>query len=291
MGIRQESITRVDGWEQSIACMTRHISADKYDRFTDPHYHEYIELLYGMSGNAKVLVGDRVFSMDAGDLLIVNAREVHDVSCERGEAEYYVIKFLPKLLYSQGSSLSGVRYLLPLRQKEVSFCPALRANELVGSGIDGLVAEIMREWDEKSIGFEQVMHADIMQIFVWMLRFRYPRSSDTPDVPESLMASLREVLEQAEEHINDWSTKDAARYCNLSYSYFSRNFKRAYGISFTAYLESLRLRAAERLLLTTDRDITDIAEACGFGTTSYFIGRFRASYGLSPRRFRMRMRY
>jgi len=291
MGARQESIVRVDGWEQAIACMTRDITNRKYDHFTDPHYHEYIELLYGLSGSAKVLVGDRIYRMDVGDLFIVNAREVHDVCCEEGEASYYVIKFLPKLLYAQGRSLSGVRYLLPLRQKDNFFSPAIRASELEGSGVDALVREIMSEWRNRSIGYEQVMHADIMQIFVWMLRYRCPQACQTPDIPESLRKSLRDVLEQTQNHLSDWTTADAAAYCNLSYSYFSRNFKRAYNISFTAYLESMRLREAERLLLTTERDITDIASLCGFGTTSYFIDRFRTSYGVSPRRFRMRMRY
>lgn len=290
MGFRKEGLSRINGWEQSIACMTRDITAEKYDRFTDPHYHEYIELLYGLSGSAKVLIGDRVYNMDEGDLFIVNAREVHDVCCD-AEAHYFVIKFLPNLLYSHGGSLSGVRYLLPLWQKEVAFSPALRARELQGSGVAELIAEIKREWETNDIGFEQVMHADIMQVFVWILRYRCPQAAQSPDFPESLMKSLGEVLEKTQDHLCDWTAKDAAAYCNLSYSYFSRNFKRAYNISFTAYLESMRLREAERLLLTTDKEVTEIAQLCGFGTTSYFIERFRSSYGISPRRFKMRMRY
>ena len=292
MELRQEKVNYADGWEQWVNCMTRFLSASRPQDtgFYDLHYHEYIELLYGIEGNATVMIGEHLYPMGIGDLVIVNAREAHSVACTSGEAKYYVIKFLPKLLYSQGRSLSAVRYLFPLWQKEAAFSPVVPQKGLQGSRVDDLVNEIMREWKDKSEGYELVMQANIMQIFVWMVRHCRPVREERCTLPENLQKSLQAALEETHKHLEDWTAQEAARFCNLSYSYFSRNFKLAFGLSFSAYLESVRLAEGERLLLTTDRDVTDIAAASGFGTTSYFIERFRARYGLPPHAFRLKMR-
>ena len=292
MDLRQEEIRYQDGWEQSVHCMHRHIkSSNPRDRiFTDLHYHEYIELLYGLEGEAQVKIGEQNFPMSRGDLVIVNAREPHSVACSEGEAKYYVIKFLPKILYSQNNTLAVVRYLLPLWQKEVAFSPVFAAGELLESGMAARLEEIILESAEKKEGYDLIVQANIMQLFVWMVRRLRPATEVESALPGSLLSCLYRALEAVQQNSADITAETAAQECNLSYSYFCRSFKQAFGLSFSAYLESVRLREGERLLLTTDREITDVAQEIGFGTTSYFIERFRKKYGLSPRVFRTRMR-
>lgn len=292
MDLRQEEIRYQDGREQSVHCMHRHIkSSNPKDRiFTDLHYHEYIELLYGLEGDAEVKIGERQCTMHSGELVIINAREAHSVACPEGEAKYYVIKFLPKILYSQNNTLAVVRYLLPLWQKEVAFSPIFAAGELFESGMAARLEEIIRESAEKKAGYDLIVQANIMQLFVWMVRRLRPATIVESVLPESLLTCLYRALEAIQQNSADITAVAAARECNLSYSYFCRSFKQAFGLSFSAYLESVRLREGERLLLTTNREITDVAQEVGFGTTSYFIERFRKTYGLSPRVFRMRMR-
>lgn len=288
MRAKQEQLRRSEGVEQALDCMTRHIRnhASENARFSDPHYHEYIEFLYGLEGVAKVLIGDKVYTMESGDLLVAYSGEIHDVSCAGGETTYYVIKFLPKLLYSQGQSLSVIRYLLPLWQKQVKFRPALRRSDLEGSRVDEWIREIREEWERRSPGYEMLAHANVMQIFVWILRHCCTELSEQSARTPQLQNALQIALEETPKHLDDWNARDAAAACGLSYNYFSHSFKQAFGISYTAYLESVRLREAERLLLTTDMGITEIAYRVGFGSASYFIERFRKCYGTPPALFR-----
>lgn len=291
MEARKEELQKSEGMERSIHCLIQHrppaSSSHNYEAHL--HYHEYIELLYGLRGSARAWIGSKSYSLAEGDLLIVNAGEPHDVTPGESDSSYYVIKFLPKLLYTQGQSLSVIRYLLPLWQKQVGFRPALRKADLEESGIDGWVREIRREWEARSPGYELITHANIMQIFVWVLRHCCTDLESTARVPAQLQKSLQIALEKTPGHLEDWTARDAARACGLSYNYFSHTFKQAFGISYTAYLESVRLREAERLLLTTEADITEIAQTVGFGTVSYFIERFRKSHGVSPGAFRRQM--
>lgn len=84
--------------------------------------------------------------------------------------------------------------------------------------------------------------------------------------------------------------RDAAAYCGLSYNHFSASFKKAVGRSFSDYITLLRLSEAEKLLISTEQSITDIALSCGFSSTSHFISRFKAQKGITPGQLRKKTR-
>ena len=68
----------------------------------------------------------------------------------------------------------------------------------------------------------------------------------------------------------------------ISKKYLSQFLKEQTGKSYTEYVEELRLDHAMQLLRTTDLNITDIAEQCGFSTANTFYKAFRRKYQLSP---------
>lgn len=278
------------GLEANINCLKAELEAKSREtRFSYIHYHKHIEFLYGISGVARVLLGNRTYDMEKGDLIIINSNEVHDVMCIGDACEYYVIQFKPDLLYSRDSELANIKYLLPLWQNDISFGPALRKAEIDPLGIGQLAREIMTEWETRELGYMSLIHANILKIFVRILRLR-GISSAQPEMPNELYALVSRALDEARLHLEDWNTQKAARACNLSYSHFSRSFKQAFGIPFSEYLESMRLIEAERVLLTTDKSITEIAADLGFSSASHFIERFKKNYGFPPKNFRAKIR-
>lgn len=288
MDVKREYEPESHGMEPSIKCLIRNICKESGELGNKPilHYHDHFEILYGISGVAARSFSDKTDYLRAGDLAIINARAPHDGTSNVDGTKYLVIKFLPEVLDVGGRILTDVRYLMPLWQKTIGLSPIIHADELAGSGIDELMREIIYEWDHKSRGYQSVIRSNIIKIFIWTLRNRCPAVDASDNLPESLYIAMQPAFEAAQSNLCDLTAKDAARLCGLSYSYFSRSFKKAFGMSFTAYYESVRLREAERLLLTTDHEITAIAADVGFSTTSYFIERFGTFYGTTPLAFR-----
>ena len=54
----------------------------------------------------------------------------------------------------------------------------------------------------------------------------------------------------------------------------------------TLYLRDYRLRRACALLAHSNATMTEIANACCLGSSSYFGQQFRESYGITPSRYR-----
>ena len=57
-------------------------------------------------------------------------------------------------------------------------------------------------------------------------------------------------------------------------------------MNMVAYLNQYRIVQAQRLLLTTNDSVAEIATACGFGSLSRFYAVFKQIRNLSPNRFR-----
>lgn len=82
------------------------------------------------------------------------------------------------------------------------------------------------------------------------------------------------------------SVGDVAKALGLHPKYSMTLFKKTCGMTMWNYLIRLRTAHAERLLLTTDQNVLELAMASGFGTLSAFYLAFQKHTGMSPARFR-----
>ena len=95
--------------------------------------------------------------------------------------------------------------------------------------------------------------------------------------------SLRYIHTHFEEKLN---LEDVAKRVYINTQYFSRVFKRATGVTFTEYLNSLRVQAACNLLATTNYPAYRIANECGFSDPSYFSRVFLRYTEMTPQKYR-----
>jgi len=73
---------------------------------------------------------------------------------------------------------------------------------------------------------------------------------------------------------------------NINPSYLSNLFRKETGKTLTAYIISLRMAAAAKLLKSTSLQIQTVAQHCGIADVNYFSKLFRKEFGLSPKQFR-----
>jgi AraC-like DNA-binding protein len=81
-----------------------------------------------------------------------------------------------------------------------------------------------------------------------------------------------------------------AAHAGMSASSFHRHFKAVTGLSPLQYQKQLRLQDARRRLLAEPGDVTSVALAVGYESTSQFTREYARQFGLSPARDAARLR-
>lgn len=87
-------------------------------------------------------------------------------------------------------------------------------------------------------------------------------------------------------YAEDISLADMAGHVCLSSSYLSRIYKKETGMSTVDKLKEVRIKAAIRLLETTNMKIQDVAAAVGYNSPRYFLSVFRSITGVGPTEYR-----
>lgn len=82
------------------------------------------------------------------------------------------------------------------------------------------------------------------------------------------------------------SVEQIAGAVSLNPHYFSRLFKEKMGQTPHSYLLSLQLQRAKTLLIESTLNIQQIAEECGFTSSTQFIRAFKSKNAVTPRMFR-----
>ncbi|WP_019680478.1 substrate-binding domain-containing protein [Ruminococcus flavefaciens] len=115
------------------------------------------------------------------------------------------------------------------------------------------------------------------------------RSSAT-ESSSAFLGKLRELQYNVyEEPQLEWAAKKAAAQIGISTSYFQHLYRQFLNISFNADVISARLALAERLLVNTALNVSEIAEKCGYLDASHFMKLFRKKKGMTASEYRKAM--
>jgi len=104
-----------------------------------------------------------------------------------------------------------------------------------------------------------------------------------PVLPEKVATALKYLRTHYQEAVN---LHQVAKRVGLSEERLSRLFHESLGVTFSEYLNRLRLDYCRRALRESKDSITEIAFSAGYQSISQFNRRFRAAEGMTPRAYR-----
>lgn len=107
------------------------------------------------------------------------------------------------------------------------------------------------------------------------------------DLPDVLAESYRFMLKHLSEPL---SVDQLAKMAGLSKTHYIRLFRHKFNKSPYQMLTHMRLQEARLLLEKSDLPVAGICRRCGFHTDSHFSAIFRKDTGLSPSRYRIKVR-
>ena len=234
---------------------------------TLPHLHKELELIYVKKGNTTVICDNVKHTLCEGGVFIAFPNQIHFYeNCQRGE--YYVVIFQAELIFA-------VSHLLYSTNPFIAIISAEQICEL-----SKLILKIFENKGE----FTQTANTGLLNLIMSDLLSKLnlePRHNFTNE-------TLNNILNYCIGNFRDQDIKLDIVAAKLGYSkhHISHIINQKLGVSFSTYINTLRIKDACNLLENTDKKIADISEATGFNSIRSFNRSFIKIMRMTPLEYR-----
>ncbi|MBR4761068.1 MAG: AraC family transcriptional regulator [Clostridia bacterium] len=245
------------------------------------HYHSDVELLYCVEGELAVTLFSETLILKSGDYLYLSPNTPHATTAHTDSNEHICVKFVSSIIHINSSrKIPPEDYYISLAGDYNLF----RESEDNKDYIRDLFFKCVENYSHDDYFKRLTLTAVIMQLMSHVLSNSISQSAieSTKEISETFLS----VLDYVDKNYATVTLEDAANYCSLSYSYFSRNFKTLFNISFSNYVIKKRIEKSLNLITSTNMSLNDIALECGFANLSHFIKCFNEEKGMTPKKFR-----
>ncbi len=242
------------------------------------HWHEEFEILLSLKEHFILGLDQQFYTMPAGELVIIPGRHVHCI-LSPANASHFTLKFSHKLLRNTPEELSDFI---------ASNTLSLFWEEPHKIYLRSLVQKLQTVFEGKQRGWQSELSCLLYAIQAYVIQ-NLPMKED-----QSMLRSRRtsyqihEILVYISRHYKDehFSMPLCASHFHFNPNYFSTYFSQHTGLSFHKYVQSLRLREFEHLLLSTDSPISELCPRAGFSSVKTLNRLFQELWGMAPTQYR-----
>ncbi len=241
-----------------------------------PDRHNEIEVNLLETGTLTYLFGGHRTTIEAGKLAVFWGAVPHQIVDFDGEEPYFVLTWPLSEFLASGLELNVVNGIL-------------HAELLMETATDDCDQRKFQQWErDLRDGDPMGEQAARLEVQARLLRFakrvsnRPTLTYPTPNLSQADKIACY-IAQNYRQPLTSWSIAAAS---GLHPNYAMNLFRKAFGTTMTAFITQHRISHAQRLLVTTDDAILDVALSAGFQSLSRFNEAFKAACGCPPRDYR-----
>lgn len=255
-----------------------------------PHWHEEMEWIYFQKGDFPVWINTKEYQVHAPAFMCIHPEELHALILEKDGIESAVV-FPVDILCFERYDAAEAKVLGPLAEGKLRMPVLCQSGDAAFEELSACYKEIeqmLRQMKEQKNMFYLNIKAKMLEL----IAVAYKHDLLTRQVREGreeagTVENLKKVLQYIGEHYSSpIRLSELAELVNMNEQYFCRYFKKNIGKTITEYINVIRVEKAATALAETENKIIDIAAACGFDNTGYFIRRFKKEKGMTPSEYR-----
>ncbi len=244
---------------------------------TGMHWHDCIEMVYVEKGHMRIFLNNEWHEMVAGDLVFVPPQRIHYMICDNDETIKTVIGVSHSIICDIDAQEEDA--LLPFKTDKINNHCFFKDN--------GELAPIIKKLNSFTDSYVERLQiqAEILNIYAYIYKEWIRRNlTFIEPVKDKRIFELVQILKN--DFLNAPGAAQMAKRLGLSYSHMHCLLSENLDTSYKDLLNSIRIENAQKMLLTTDKSITEIGLDCGFCTSSYFVKMFKKSIGITPQKYR-----
>ena len=251
-------------FEKRAYAGNEHVWVGKYRNLHNiSHWHMEHELIACREGSAQVMLDDTMFNITQQQCIFCHSGRVHYISASPDSL--LLVCLFDEKMYDPITSPFALEN--PVFEDRYGILPKL--------------SEIRHELQNQPIFFECRTEAMIGEILVDVFRGEPLREAQWQF--SDVITRYKQLLNHIDLEYEHITYQNAVQFMNMSDAYFSRYFKRQAGMTFSQYLNVVRIEKAVQLLDSAPTmKITDVMLRCGFNTIRSFNRVFREITGFTP---------
>lgn len=228
------------------------------------HWHMEHELIACTKGSAQIMLDDKMYTVNEGQCIFIRSGSTHYIEAD-DDSTLIVCIFDEKM---NAKVTGGVLLDSPVFDDEINVADSL--------------VEIRRELSEQKAFYEKKTETIITNVLIDMLRL-LPKGISMDDSKKD-MNQYKLLLNNIDSDYEFITFSDAAKFMHFSEAYFSKYFKKQAGMTFSQYLNVVRIeKAVEILNSESEVKTADVMRRCGFSTIRSFNRTFKEITGYTPK--------
>ena len=247
------------------------------------HHHSECEISTIISGSGVYTVNKREYPFSAGDVFLFGGDEIHCLTDISDNFLLLNIQFEPRMLWSESDTFSALRIFFA---RNDSFENRIKRNSFT-ENIHKQIINLHTELSEKRDGYRAIVKYLLFSMLITLVReYNYVDVNEEYTYLENTSVQMQNAIDYINQNLeNKLTLSDIAHHAAMSPTYFSAVFKKMNSLSPWEYITIKRVEAAISLLKSTKLTKLDIAQKCGFSSSSNFYKAFVSVTGKTPSNF------
>lgn len=247
------------------------------------HWHEDVEFIIVLRGEMNFFVEGKVYLLRENMGIFINSNRLHYGFSENNEdCEFLCILFHPRLIsinpYIESTYVSSF-----IHSRSLS---TILLNPLIAwkEQLIQYVKQVFNLFETRTEGYELLVQSILFSI--WRLLYSYSATENELEKKVEMLELKNMIRFIQSHHAKKITLHQIAGAGMVSRSKCCILFKEHLSLSPIQYLMKYRLEKSKKLLINHSLTVSDIAQECGFSSSSYFTEIFHREVGMTPTIFR-----
>ena len=246
------------------------------------HWRDSIQIIFVLKGSLDVGIENEIYSLEEKEIEIINSNEVYSFSSKEGDNLVLVLNIDPNFFERYYDDAKEIFFYTNSSEDDIQ-------TEEKYYELRKYISILLYEAISKIDDYEDKIEENLLEMMYHLLNnfhYLYYEGEGLEDDEEQLERYHRIVKYLSNNYMNKVSLQEIADKEFLSSQYLSYKIKDIFGHGFNEYLNQIRVEESTKLLLDSDKNISEISEEVGFSHVRYYNKHFKIHYNCTPMQYR-----